>query len=368
MSALVGCGQPTKRALRKALRGHWATMHHPTRDVPTWCLWSCPKASGHPAECRAPSRRAPSTSVTQIWQRVELQPRGGFFPQVPQRCLVHFFLQTWIHLTSDTSAPSARVQVHHLWHMELKRNWILLDWWRKEKNTIPFFDIAQSPKASKLFPHSPKLDKFRIPNLHSALRVTMMHQVGLGPNLPPRLVQLFFKLLSMIQTTCCHDLLLIAEISSSWSQFPKSYSLQLTKNGLRFHIEGVNWISCESYGACVNGTQRLAMPNSAGVLTDMDADRLTHGWKVERVSSGKCRSTPCDGAHLRHNSLSPNSRNRLLDWIAGKKMVQNMKYKNTLPVKGKLSLSLKLLTCTAKLPVFVWRKINIAAPNTQSGN
>lgn len=200
MSALVGCGQPTKRALRKALRGHWATMDHPTRDVPTWCLWSCPKASGHPAECRAPSRRAPSTSVTQIWQRVELQPRGGFFPQVPQGCLVHFFLQTWIHRTSDTSAPSARVQVHHLWHMELKRNWILLDWWRKEKNTIPFFDIVQSPKASKLFPHSPKLDKFRIPNLHSALRVTMMHQVGLRPNLPPRLVQLFFILLSMIPT------------------------------------------------------------------------------------------------------------------------------------------------------------------------
>lgn len=105
MSALVGCGQPAKRALRKALRGHWATMHHPTRDVPTWCLWSCPKASGHPAECRAPSRRAPSTSVTQIWQRVELQPRGGFFPQVPQGCLVHFFRLGFIVQV---------IQVHHL--------------------------------------------------------------------------------------------------------------------------------------------------------------------------------------------------------------------------------------------------------------
>ena len=100
----------------------------------------------------------------------------------------------------------------------------------------------------------------------------------------------------------------------------KSYSSWLTKNGLRFHIQGVNQLRIPW------SNQWLAMPNSARVLADVDADRLTHGCKEERVSSGKCRSTPCDGAHLRHNSLSPNSRNRLLDSV---------------PVKGKLSLSLE---------------------------
>ena len=169
MSALVGCGQPTKRALRKALRGHWATMDHPTRDVPTWCLWSCPKASGHPAECRAPSRRAPSTSVTQIWQRVELQPRGGFFPQVPQGCLVRFFFRLWFIVQV--------IQVHHLHEYK----YTIYGIWSSSATEYCWIDGGKEKKHYPIFWHCSKPESVQTLSPFPEIRQVSHSQFALRP-------------------------------------------------------------------------------------------------------------------------------------------------------------------------------------------